>query len=160
MSSEVNVKTKFFVGLATLGALFLSGPGYGQMGMMPGGGMMNMSTIRHQFTMQYGIDPQYASKVNPLRPTAENIQDGERLYEQNCAACHGPTGLGNGEAGKNLNPPPPNIAALSKMPMTTDGYLYWTIAEGGVPLGTAMPPFKGTLKEDEIWKIIMYLREF
>jgi mono/diheme cytochrome c family protein len=29
-----------------------------------------------------------------------------------------------------------------------------------VPFGTGMPPFKGNLKEDEIWKIVMYLREF
>lgn len=43
--------------------------------------------------------------------------------------------------------------------MTTDGYLYWTIADGGAPLGTAMPPFKSMLKEDQIWKIIIYLRE-
>jgi len=109
--------------------------------------------------MQHGIDPKYASLTNPLKPTARNINDGEKLYDQNCAACHGATGLGDGEAGKNLNPPPSNIAALSTMPMTTDGYLYWTIAEGGVPLGTAMPPFKGTLKENQIWKIIIYLRE-
>jgi mono/diheme cytochrome c family protein len=48
---------------------------------------------------------------------------------------------------------------FSKMPMATDGYLSWTIAEGGVPLQTAMPPFKSILKEDDIWKIIIYLRQ-
>ena len=45
------------------------------------------------------------------------------------------------------------------MPIATDGYLYWTIAEGGTPLGTAMPPFKNVLKDAEIWKVISYLRE-
>lgn len=44
------------------------------------------------------------------------------------------------------------------MPMATDGYLFWTIAEGGAPVGSAMPAFKQTLKEDDIWKIITYLR--
>lgn len=108
--------------------------------------------------MQNGIDPKYASLTNPLKPTADNLKDGKRLYEQNCAACHGLSGLGDGEAGKNLSPPPSNIAALGRMPMTTDRYLFWTIAEGGVPLGTAMPPFKDTLKENEIWKIVIYMR--
>jgi mono/diheme cytochrome c family protein len=45
------------------------------------------------------------------------------------------------------------------MPMASDGYLYWTIAEGGVSLKTAMPPFKGALKPDQIWQIILYLRQ-
>jgi len=44
------------------------------------------------------------------------------------------------------------------MPMATDGYLFWTIVEGGVPIGTAMPPFKGALKDNDIWKIILYMR--
>ena len=60
--------------------------------------------------------------------------------------------------GADLSPPPANIASASKMPIATDGYLYWTIMDGGVPLGTGMPPFKGILKEEEIWKIITYLR--
>ena len=120
--------------------------------------MMNMSMVRHHFVMMNGIDPRYASKENRLQTSSENIKNGRKLYEQNCAACHGATGLGDGEAGKNLNPRPANIAAFSKMPMASDGYIYWTITEGGVPVGSAMPPFKGLLREEEIWKIITYLR--
>lgn len=144
--------------MALFGISFVSVPAYSQMGMMRGGGMMGMSTIRHQFVMRNGIDPEYASKVNPLPNTAENFQAGQKLYEQNCSACHGPTGLGDGPAGRDLNPPPANLAAAARMPMASDGYLYWTIAEGGVPLHTAMPPFKSTLKPDAIWKIIVFLR--
>lgn len=42
--------------------------------------------------------------------------------------------------------------------MAGDEYLYWTIAEGGEPLNTAMPAFKRMLEQDEIWRIIVYLR--
>ncbi len=108
--------------------------------------------------MMNGIDPRYASKENPVQNTTENISAGGKLYEQNCARCHGSDGLGDGEEGKSLEPRPANIAAFSKMPMATDGYLYWTISEGGVPVGSQMPPFKNSLKEGEIWRIILYVR--
>ncbi len=109
--------------------------------------------------MRNGIDPKYATKVSPLERNAENIATGKKLYEKNCALCHGATGLGDGEAGKDLEPPPANIAMFIKMHNVPDGYLYWTIAEGGIPLQTAMPPFKNVMKEDEIWKTMIFLRE-
>ena len=120
--------------------------------------MMGGSALRHQFVAQNGFDPKYANKSNPLRATAENLAAGEKLYQADCASCHGVTGFGDGPAAKGLNPPPANIAASARMPMTSDAYLYWTIAEGGVPLHTAMPPFKSALTEEEIWKIILYVR--
>lgn len=134
-------------------------PGYGQMGMgmMQGGG--GGSFVRHQYVMGHGLDPAYASMTNPLQTNEETIAAGKKLYDQYCSACHGTTGKGDGPAGKQLNPPPANIAVSSKMRMATDGYLYWTIAEGGVPLHTAMPPFKDTFGKEQIWQIITYLRE-
>jgi mono/diheme cytochrome c family protein len=149
------------INFSIVAILFLTAPASGQMmgQMMQGGGMMGMSSVRHQYVIRNGVDPKYATKTNPLKPTARNIGDGKRLYEQNCALCHGPAGSGDGEAGKNLSPPPANIAAFSKTRLATDGYLYWSIAEGGVPVATGMPPYKGSLKEDDIWKIVLYLRK-
>lgn len=118
-----------------------------------------MSMIRHHFVMQNGIDPKYASKINLLERSAENIAAGKKLFEKNCARCHGMTGIGDGEDGKDLKPPPANIARFIKTHNVPDDYLYWTIAEGGIPLETAMPPFKDVMKEDETWKIIIFLRE-
>ena len=139
-------------------AILIAIVAFGRMGMMHGGEMMGPSTVRHQFAMRNGIDPKYASKVNPLPASPENIAEGRHLYEENCLACHGAKGLGDGKAGSALNPPPADIATAGKMPIATDGYLYWTIAEGGVPLGTQMPPFKDVLNADQIWKVILYLR--
>jgi mono/diheme cytochrome c family protein len=108
--------------------------------------------------MRYGVNPKYAQMRNPLRPTQTNVEAGRRLYSQNCAACHGERGYGDGPAGRNLNPPPANLVGIGRMPMVGDGYLYWTIADGGQPLGTAMPAYKDTLKRSDIWKIVLFLR--
>jgi mono/diheme cytochrome c family protein len=129
------------------------------MGMRGGCPMGNMSMLRHRYVMMNGIGPRYAAKTNPLPGTAPNIAAGKALYGTYCASCHGLTGLGDTKIGQNLNPPAPNIALIGRMPMATDGYLYWTIAEGGVPLNTPMPAFKGLLKEKQIWQTILFLRE-
>ncbi len=139
--------------------LLLSAIGVAGIGMMKGKGMMNMSMVRHHYVMKNGIGSEYFSKENPLVLNKDNLQVGKILYEKNCLSCHGASGYGDGKAGKNLNPRPANIANFSKMPMATDGYLFWTISEGGIPIQTSMPPFKSSIKEEEIWKIIIYLRD-
>jgi mono/diheme cytochrome c family protein len=151
-------------GAAFLAMLGMSLPVHGQMGMMGRGQMMGpghmmgMPMLRQRFVMMNGIDPRYASMTNPLPGTRQQIDSGKRLFGQRCATCHGIGGLGDGPAAAGLYPPPANVAAASKMPMASDAYLYWTIAEGGVPTGSAMPAFKESLTEGEIWTVIAYLR--
>jgi mono/diheme cytochrome c family protein len=136
-----------------------------QMGMRHGRGprhgeMAGVSMLRHHFVRQNGLDSRYASKANPLESTTEVLAVGRRVYEANCAACHGPAGRGDGEAGAALSPAPANLASASNLPMATDAYLFWTIAEGGLPVGSAMPPFKDVLGDEEIWSVVTYLRRF
>jgi len=144
--------------VAMLAGMLLSMEVSGQMGMMKGQGMMGGSMVRHRHVMHNGIDSRYRDKVNPLKSTPETIKAGKASYSKLCGSCHGPTGAGDGPAGKSLNPPAANLAAVSQSQMWSDGFLYWTISEGGTQLKTAMPPFKASLKEKEIWQIILYLR--
>ncbi len=120
--------------------------------------MMSGSSVRRNFVMRIGIDPKYAGLSNPLPSTADNIARGRQLYDQNCASCHGAQGLGDGPAAKSLRPPPANLTGLRRMPMISDGYLDWTVAEGGVPVGSTMPPFKDVLKPNDIWKVILFVQ--
>jgi len=70
------------------------------MGMM-NGGCMNMSMQRHRFVMQNGIKPEYQNKVNPIKTmTPAILSSGKALYESNCAACHGKSGIGDGPASR------------------------------------------------------------
>ena len=144
--------------LAVLGALALAllpAAYAARMGMM---GMDNVSMERHRYAMRNGIGAEYANRANPLSRSQTNVRAGRDLYGQYCSSCHGASGRGDGPAAGGMTPPPANIAAVTRMRMATDGYLYWTIAEGGAPLGTAMPPYQGVLSEEEIWQLILYLR--
>lgn len=125
-------------------------------GMMWGG--MGFMARRHQ-AMMSGVPAPYTSMRNPLPVTRESVDRGGKLYVQNCAGCHGPGGFGDGDVGKGLTPPPGNLAWLSQMPMSRwDGYIYWTVAEGGSAFGTAMPAFKAALSSNDIWALTAYIQ--
>ena len=137
----------------------MMGPGMmGQHGML-GRGMMTGSMVRHHRAMMYGIPEPYRSAHNPLPVSAETLRRGAHVYSQNCAACHGARGFGDGPAARQLSPRPADLAWLSHSHMVGDPYIYWTVAEGGQPVGSAMPAFKANLSQRDIWAVVTYVRD-
>ena len=129
------------------------GWGTGQMG--PG---MQQRMARHWTFMHQGIPAAYRGAVNPLSPDAKTIGEGHALYQKRCASCHGATGMGDGEAGKSLNPSPALLAYMIQMPMSVDEYLLWSVSDDGAAFETDMPAFKDVLTQEEIWKVVTYMR--
>ncbi|HEV2365081.1 MAG TPA: cytochrome c [Caulobacteraceae bacterium] len=85
------------------------------------------------------------------------IASGAVVYARSCA-CHGRTGDGDGPAAAGLTPRPADLAWVSELPIGRwDSFLYWTISEGGVPFGAAMPAFKRTLSGQDRWLVISYI---
>jgi mono/diheme cytochrome c family protein len=131
----------------------------GKGGMMNGGGMMGGSAARNHAAMAGGVPAPYAKLANPLPKTAATVERGAKVYADNCASCHGPAGDGDGPAASNLNPRPANLAWLSRMPMSRwDPFMFWTVSEGGAPVGSAMPGFKTSLSETDRWAVIGYIQ--
>ena len=91
------------------------------------------------------ITPQY--ERNPFEGDASAAEEGRVSYETSCVSCHGPTG-GPGSSYKG--------DLRERKAVLSDEELYLKIANGGD--GTAMPGFWGRLDEEEIWKIITYIR--
>ena len=138
-------------------------PGWGRgrmmsrgMGPHGRGRMMGGAMQRHRWAMMGGTPEAYRGLQNPLPSDPETIAAGRALYQTHCAACHGEQGLGDGPAAAGLSPPPANLRWTLARPMTSDGYLMWTISKGGPALG--MPSFQDALGEVDRWKIIRFLR--
>jgi mono/diheme cytochrome c family protein len=113
---------------------------------------------RHQTYIENGVPEAYRDARNPLPRIPTVVEDGHALYEEHCASCHDPKGQGRGEAGLSLLPSPALLAHLVRLPSRVDEYLFWTVAEGGRPFATDMPAFKDKLGEEQIWRIITYMR--
>jgi mono/diheme cytochrome c family protein len=103
---------------------------------------------------------EYGGKTNPLANDEAAVEAGKKLYTSNCVSCHGEKALGDGPAANSLNPKPKPLAM--EMKSLQDDYLFWRISEGGAfpPFSSAMPAWKAILSEDEIWKVVTYLRTF
>ena len=97
------------------------------------------------------------SLPNPIPPTAESLARGEEIYQAQCATCHGVTGRGDGPAGRFLRPRPADFRVHMAAGHTDPDLVNWVT--NGVE-GTAMPPFKDVLAEDDRWHVINYIRGF
>jgi high-affinity iron transporter len=93
--------------------------------------------------------------VTSLRSTHAQQLEGEGLFAQNCASCHGPTGAGDGVLAKSLTRLPPEIGALAWQIERSDERL-GEVVRAGIP-GTAMPP-TSTLSPDQVQSIVAYMR--
>ena len=125
-------------------------------GMMGPGQQQRMQ--RHWSFMHEGIPSTYVGARNPFSPDKQTITEGRKLYSDNCASCHGKSGLGDGDLASSLSPSPALLAYMIQMPMSVDPYMLWAILDGGAAFGTAMPAFKEALSQDEIWKIVTFMR--
>jgi mono/diheme cytochrome c family protein len=94
--------------------------------------------------------------TNPLQPTPEVLVRGKRMYEVNCAVCHGARGEGNG----------PVVNAQSKFPFApaingtatqarSDGYIYAVIDAGR----NFMPPYGARITHADRWAVVTYVRQ-
>src|SRR5262245_62850987 len=87
-----------------------------------------------------------ASDRNPFSGDPKATTDGAVLFRQDCMYCHGVAARG-GMRG-------PDLTTGSWNHGGSDAEIAATV-KGGVP-GTAMPA--STMTQDEIWKIVAYLR--
>ena len=101
---------------------------------------------------------------NPFTPSTGIIATGKKLYEGKafCSACHGLEGAGGTSGGRITPPgaqPPTNFADAAWQATRTDGEMFWILKHGSH--GTDMAPYLPLfLSEEEVWKIVTYLRTF
>ena len=94
--------------------------------------------------------------ANPLPRTHENIVEGQRNFSHYCFVCHGLDGQNTGVPFAQQMSPPVADLKSADVQAYTDGQLHWIIENGINPSG--MPAWKGILEEDEMWKIVRYMR--
>jgi high-affinity iron transporter len=95
-----------------------------------------------------------AYNVTVAPKAAPDLAAGAKLYQSQCAACHGAEGKGDGPAGAKLDPAPANFHDRERMAQRSVYGLYSTITLG--VKGTSMAPF-GQLGEQERWALAFHV---
>ena len=111
------------------------------------GAMLGQNTA-HQPDPDWRAPNAAASKPNPLAKRLEAAAGGNKLFQRNCAECHGSDG--GGIIKKH--------AADLQLPVVqeqSDGALFWKITKGNPDRG--MPSFS-KLPEPQRWQLVLYLR--
>jgi mono/diheme cytochrome c family protein len=100
--------------------------------------------------------PQAAKLKNPVAADAASIAAGQKLYDKQCAGCHGDTGKGDGTMGAELNPKPSNLADADWKHGPTDGEIFTVIRDGVKTTG--MKAFAAKLTTHQLWDLVNYVR--
>lgn len=108
--------------------------------------------------------------------TMESLENGKRLYAQNCAACHGENGAGDGVFADDLAQAgelsmqsmsgamdmmmqlPVDFTDPKRMLGASPALLQGKILRGG--MGTGMPMWGSIFTEEQIWDLIAYIYSF
>ena len=114
-----------------------------------------------------GDNPFRALETSDPEGFRKHVENGRRVYYQNCVFCHGDNMSGNGMFVHGLDPIPTNFTDGQTLPNLRETFLFWRIAKGGPglpeeggPWDTAMPAWEKFLKEEEIWDAVLFLYEF
>jgi mono/diheme cytochrome c family protein len=93
----------------------------------------------------------------PLPVNDDTLLAGAKVYDGNCAMCHGAFQQPKPDLAKGMFPPPPQLLAPGEL-MTKDpeGELYWKITHG-IRM-TGMPAFEKILDENRRWQVTLLLK--
>ncbi len=93
--------------------------------------------------------------LHSLRASPSSMLEGEGLYLQRCASCHGATGMGEGSATRALSRAPPYLGDLGWQAERSDSQIAMAIRHGVA--GSAMPASRD-LSDADAAKIVAYIR--
>jgi len=93
-----------------------------------------------------------AQVKNPLEPlTGKELEEAGRLFNINCAVCHGAKGEANGPLAAKVGGVK-SIIALS--PTYSDGRIFFVMTYGQLNMGS----YASQLSREQRWRIVQYIR--
>ena len=104
-------------------------------------------------SLDASVDRHAPEVNNPVEPTDVNLIAGMKIYQANCAVCHGDVNHSHGMLADALYPRAPQfVEDAPDMPEYQNFY----IIEHGIRL-TGMPAWKQSLSDQQMWQVTTFL---
>jgi mono/diheme cytochrome c family protein len=100
------------------------------------------------------VEKRAPNEKNPFAGDSTALATGLDHYRANCVMCHGAPDVAAAELSKGINPSAPSLG--KEQSDTSDGELFWVVKHG--IRTTAMPAFGPTHTDEEIWKVVAFIR--
>jgi mono/diheme cytochrome c family protein len=101
------------------------------------------------------VPPTPIPTLGALYPAAApDVQNGARIFAQQCAPCHGATGMGDGPQSMQLPVAVPGIGLAETARSAVPAAWFKVVTQGN--LDRFMPPFAGVLSDKERWDVVSY----
>ncbi len=129
------------------------------------GGLLWLSGCENQPDAIANTDTQWGAPPM-LSPTERwystaQIENGEPLFQENCASCHKSDASGTlnwRKTDSNGRYPPPPLNGTAHTWHHSLSVLHRTVRVGGIPLGGTMPGFGGKLSDRQIYDILAWVQ--
>ena len=149
----------FLAGVAVTIVILLAG-GYVfiSMGLMPAnadGKPPALEKWMARKSLRASIQKEAPQGPGPVAMTAANLTEGVKLYAQNCAVCHGASDAKASNIAVGLYQHAPQLAE-DGVEDDPEGKIFWKVKHG-IRL-TGMPAFSPTLSDEQIWKVVLFLK--
>jgi len=98
--------------------------------------------------------PEAQKLKNPIQADQSAIEEGRKIFQRNCASCHGPSGKGDGSMAL-AGGTPSNLTDEIWDHGSSDGEVFVVIRDGTT---SDMEPYKDRLTEKQMWQLVHYIR--
>lgn len=148
---------KFCLGfVAGAVVVVLAGVAYVRLGFVDSKADIPVSRLEETIAMpslDASTDRHAPEVKNPVDVNSVNLSAGMRIYQTNCASCHGDVDQPEGPLANALYPRAPQFLRDSAdMPENQNFY----IIQHGISL-SGMPAWTGTLSDEQIWQVTTFL---
>ena len=102
----------------------------------------------------YNLTAEDKARKNPVAFTENSVARGKKLYESQCAMCHGQNADSKGEVVEEMKINPPDFTKPETLKDRTDGELFAILGAGS----ETMPGQGSRMKDKQKWDLVNYLR--